>query len=660
MDANTLKQKVKPFEKFSTPTSDQWGKMIDAEKLANARNSHNRYKNEYIFFLSDFTFWGSANNSVIATEKGISAKFADELQPLFLEWKDIDYAVALPEIGIRLGSIGKEYNFRIFQNGVQDAFVTLFEELINEEKSTYSLEYESLNDIIANAKTQQPQPDAIKSAISLCDRLLSSSLTTLEAQYNNQEECSIYIHHYFGIIYQRASLLVLQGNRLQAKTDLSEFIKGCNDSVSASYSAFYLACKLLAGICEEDKQYDESLVFLNLATQVHDPDDQREAKELFNVVLAKKTTYMPDIPCEDRRMILCVDDLPSWPVKEFIFADTNMLRKFSWIFETGHPQAGEMYICHPLRPEHYYEVQSFHDRLFDEKRSELVYLLESIGARSVHVEAITGSSIEQQNNINISGNISDGLVTGASSEGSHTLQGNSKRDTRQVAIEDRELHPAEQPHIPNDLIWYPHEPSWQRIAQAALANRYKTLSVELHYHEDYSVNQKRMNQVKSALKLFTKQIEIGWNAETEENLRQRKETIWKYTATFGDDPILNQPSDAMPLSKSEDEYLDDLQAALSAGQISEGTRKILDRQRIRLGISFERASQLEHRIACVSLSDNEKEYLQDIEDLYANGDLSLSAQNLLARRRSKLGISDEQAFKLEHMIKTKTKKGSHE
>jgi hypothetical protein len=175
----------------------------------------------------------------------------------------------------------------------------------------------------------------------------------------------------------------------------------------------------------------------------------------------------------------------------------------------------------------------------------------------------------------------------------------------------------------------------------------------LRYYEDFSVNQKRMTQVKIALNLFTKQIEIGWNEETEKSLQQRKATIWKYTATFGDEPIDKQGSEIMPVGNSEMEYLDVLKAALAEGPLVESTRRIIERQRIKLGISPERAAELEQIISVVQLSDNEKEYLQDVEDCFADGVISDSERRILTRRREMLSISDDRAAELEQMTMTK-------
>lgn len=660
MNVKTLKQRVESLEQLSDDDSDvsldHWGEQIDSGKLANARTTHKRGNNEYVFYLSDFTFWGSANNSVIATEKGISAKYADELQPLFIAWKDVDEVIATSECAVRLLSGGKLYEFIMFQDEViKDEYIDLFNELANEQTSTYSAKCCALKEMSNTAIRDKLKPKDITSAIADCDRSLNIPLTGLESQYNERGECDITASDYIGVINTRSRLLAALGKTDQAKTDLVGFVEECVKSVTAEENVVFDACLLLSDICMERKEIDDAIVFLNLAACLENPDYQRQAKERLQHVGESKIAYLPNAPRDNRQMILCVDDIPTWPVKEFIFADASMLRNFNWTFEMGHPQTDVMYICHPLRPDHYYEVQSFHDRLFDEKRTELVYLLESIGARHVHVEAMTGTSLETSHDENVTAKGSDEIITGASGEVNRETHDNSRHEKLQVGIEDRDLNPAVRPHIPEDLIWYPHETSWQRIAQSALAKRYKTLSVELRYNEDFSINQKRITKVKGALKLFTKQIEIGWDAATEEHLRARKATVWKYTATFDDEKVTIQESHSTPsaLSEAEAEYLDDLKAAVSDGSVPDSGRRILERLRVKLGVSAERAVQLEQSIKELRLTDAEKEYLQDLGDCYADGVFSDSERRMLSRRREKLGITEERASELDHMSKMK-------
>lgn len=654
MNIQALKERVRPLEQFSTSSDDKWGDEIDSQKLTNAKIAHKLDSQEYVFFLSDFTFWGSANNSVMATQRGISVKYSDELEALSIRWKDIDAIGSESEYAICFVSKGKMYSFSMFLNGVKDEYLALFNELILEDMSSYEVESLSVDNIIEKAVLGEISMEKTTKAIELCDRLINPSLTRLEEQYNKLDKFSIKKPDYQGIINKRAALLKILGETNQAKKELLEFIQECHKPEHSYWGTTYFkACMMLAEICEEAKELDDAMVFLNLAASMKEPDHQRKAKDKLKIVSAQKTAYMLGAPRESREMILCVDEIPVWPVKNFSFTDVSTLRSLKWKFETGHPQTGEMYICHPLRPDHYYEVRSFHDRLFDEKRSELVHLLECIGARRLHVEAMTGASIESQNKGNVSGKFSAESLAGASVDFKQETQDTYKHEKGQVGIEDRELNPAKHPYIPNDLIWYPHEPSWQRIAQAALANRYKTLSVELRYYEDFAVNQKRMTQINGSLKSFTHQIEIGWNEESEDTLKQKKATAWKYTATFGGETGDAPNVQISSVLESEAEYIDDLKTAFSDGALAESSRRILERQRKKLGISVERAIQLEQDIFNSNLSDDEKEYLQDLEDCLEDDVITDAERRMLARRREKFGISEGRALELENIITTK-------
>jgi hypothetical protein len=648
MNVGMLKQRVKSFEDFSTSAFDQWGERIDAKKLANARASHKRSSEEYIFFLSDCTMFGSAKNSVLATELGVSAKFADELDPLFIAWYEIDMASEETDKVISLFSGGKEYCVEMFKGGFRDGYLDLVIELIDEDSSKYFSAFLSCGDLIDKIIDEDYEAGCDSNSVIVdCDKLLDISPTNFELKYDARRECSIASCDYLGVINLRSNLLCSLGNANQAKTDLLSYIEKCRTPGYVYFSdVLSHSCMVLSEICSENKDFDDAIVFLSLVAGVGDPELQREAKEQLLSVVELKAAYLPEAPKDNRHMILCVDAIPTWPVKEFRFADPSLMRNSKWKFEAGHPQVGEMYICHPLRQDHYFEVQSFHDRLFDEKRTELVYLLESIGASHVHVEARTSSSVESQVDRSTSINSSDETVTGASGQLNRESHDTAKLDTLQFGIEDRELNPSEHPHIPNDLTWYHHEPSWQRIAQSALANRYKTLSVELQYQEDFSVNQKYMTNVQAALKLFKQPIQINWNTETEERLQSRKAKTWKYTAKFEKVIAIVGPQ-TYSACEAESEYLEDLNDALTGGVIPENIRCILERHRIKLGISVERSNELEQSISEPSFSDEEQEYLQDLDDCYVDGAVSDSALRILVRRRDKLGISETRASEIE-------------
>ena len=85
------------------------------------------------------------------------------------------------------------------------------------------------------------------------------------------------------------------------------------------------------------------------------------------------------------------------------------------------------------------------------------------------------------------------------------------------------------------------------------------------------------------------------------------------------------------------------------GEISPSERRLLTRFRERLGISEDRAAELEATITAIQLTDDEKEYLEAYKDVAKDGDVSNGERRILNRLRTSLGISEERAKELEQM-----------
>ncbi len=105
----------------------------------------------------------------------------------------------------------------------------------------------------------------------------------------------------------------------------------------------------------------------------------------------------------------------------------------------------------------------------------------------------------------------------------------------------------------------------------------------------------------------------------------------------------------LEVDENEQEYLDELKACLKDdGEISDRERRLLDRLRKSLGISEKRAAALEASLS--SLSDEEKEYLEELRECMENGSISNSERRLLDRLRKSLGISEARAKELESSL----------
>lgn len=103
------------------------------------------------------------------------------------------------------------------------------------------------------------------------------------------------------------------------------------------------------------------------------------------------------------------------------------------------------------------------------------------------------------------------------------------------------------------------------------------------------------------------------------------------------------------LTSEEQEYVDALKEYLSNGEIPERERKMLDRVRKALGITEDRAAQLESGLNQPTLSDDEKEYLEAYQDYLVDGSIDEKSRKKLDIFRKGLGLSEDRAKEIEQM-----------
>ncbi len=113
--------------------------------------------------------------------------------------------------------------------------------------------------------------------------------------------------------------------------------------------------------------------------------------------------------------------------------------------------------------------------------------------------------------------------------------------------------------------------------------------------------------------------------------------------------ILPIEKEEVSLTPEEERYKEEILFCLEeGGTISEDDRKYLERKRKKLGLSEERAKELEEQFAS-SLSSDEQEYLETFKEMCASGIVTDRVRRLLEREREALNISKERAAEIEKM-----------
>ena len=126
----------------------------------------------------------------------------------------------------------------------------------------------------------------------------------------------------------------------------------------------------------------------------------------------------------------------------------------------------------------------------------------------------------------------------------------------------------------------------------------------------------------------------------------------QYTAIAKEVISLPQQSDSSKTT-AEQEYLTAYKECLAnnGGEFSDSERRLLERMRKSLGISVKRAAELEDSLTpALQLTEAESEYLEEYKLCAAEGSITDSERRLLNRMRKTLGISDERAIEIESSI----------
>ncbi len=177
----------------------------------------------------------------------------------------------------------------------------------------------------------------------------------------------------------------------------------------------------------------------------------------------------------------------------------------------GHPRDTVVYVGHPLEPAVYYTAAQFHRKTFEHKLAEAVRLLMALGATELQVEHVVGWSSEMSARLNVpipSHSAEVGVDAGRRSASSSSL------------LFRAELDGTADPAVPGGLAWYPHEPTWQQVADGRLNYGLRNFALGVRYDDDFGVN--------VGFKLAVAKYGLDLGGEFEDH----RSTEWRITGKF--------------------------------------------------------------------------------------------------------------------------------
>lgn len=333
-------------------------------------------------------------------------------------------------------------------------------------------------------------------------------------------------------------------------------------------------------------------------------------------------------------------------------------------FPIGHPQTNTLYIAHPAQKGLYLPFEGAEEKIFHEKVEDFCRLAQCLGAREISFRSLKGESVSE----GLSSRIAVGGDVGVkgNSVGVNTLQGFSatRSSTRQDEVGYSFVLQPTKAYVPKDLAWLEIDKSWQTFVKQRLEGNLLSYTKKISSSETLNMSKSSAFGVKSSFDTLMLKINANYDIENDETFSHDRSTEWEILISFapleelehGTDPSVPDvvpaavPSGQDVLSAEEERYKEEVLFILEDGEITETERRFLDRKRLKLGLTKEQAAKVE--ALCVpSMTDSEKEYLEVYKEIIGEDPISDRKRRMLNREAELLGISPERVCELEETMK---------
>ena len=394
-------------------------------------------------------------------------------------------------------------------------------------------------------------------------------------------------------------------------------------------------------------------------------------------------------PYQKRKLIVPVDNKVHIPLQRTLSVlDIGNLPKGIYFHPGGIPVTNRLYICHPHSTHIYIPFENYELEFVDEKLKEFSHLMQCLGATEVTIESINGKSRSDYSKKSQSGSDSfdiqgkaKALLGGGSVGGQEKTNYNRENENSmdesitQFFTQSQKFTPTKFPYIPKEgLVWYPYERDWQGWVKQRMQGSLLEHHVKIGTQKSRMVEQSELSQieeelnvaVKASIKLFSASVNVNTsNAITTKNeikLGLKEDVELSIYVRFAPMDALRNANDGNAIelevfssssySEEELEYLEELKSCLSEGnEISPKERRLLVKLSDTLGISEERAIEIENSLVIPSFTENEKEYMEEFKACFEEGnEISEKERRLLNKVRIGLDISEERAYEIETFI----------
>ena len=366
--------------------------------------------------------------------------------------------------------------------------------------------------------------------------------------------------------------------------------------------------------------------------------------------------YVLKVPYKERKYIMLVEDskIKNCAVSGItIFNSSNVPNCIN--FYDNMPLNNELYVGHPYNPSVYIPYNQAEDILFQDKIQEFCYILQQLGAEEITITSLKGRKINETNNkkeeLEVAANA--GRFGNASLNIDSSTSNLMDRTSHEQYDVKYVYDPINMPEMPSETIWYQNQPKWQRLVQSRIDGNTLEYTECISSKLTFFTSSSEKEDIKAKLKVLMANIEGRSYEEEEKQLREETETIWRVSVKFRSKKLLQEKSQSRntissTLTYKEKEFLNEVRFCIEDDGIIDNSEQIfLNKTREKLGLTEERAKELQESLLKPQFTENEKEYINALSELMTDGQIPESAQRIVERFRNLYEIDEQRANEIE-------------
>lgn len=627
---------------------------------------------ELILWVRDTSFWSSKNQGLVITDKQI-VFIPDNDKPndkSCIEFNDIHH-VEYREMSLFVWNYQEEYvQFHLclfFKDStesnelIEDA-KQLAKVLTEMAKTVGHVETETVYDHMSNLLNEEKYDEVIQ-----CAKQVVS-----DSDYDNDSKCVAYMY-LSDALAKKGALDSHKG----MNSYMRDAIEACDQAMELCEDEDPFRYKIFNQKGEIEQMADNLRSARNCfiaAMDSQDFDIKKDAKNSYEQLTREISANNSSFLNEDynkRKFLFTVSNdkqIPGCYDKEdnvqWIFSIGLIPEYIN--FPVGHPQPNTLYIGHPLKPGVYIPFENATEQLFMEKVRELCYLAQCLGAVEIKFKRVKGLDVSnsEASSVERSGEAGRKFLNAGGSLGVSGSETNTYSSKDGVELVQR-YSPIKKPFCPEGMVWYDSDPTWQTLVKQRLNGNILSYVEHVSSTETTTVSSNQLMSLKGSFEYLFAKASGSYDAKTDKTFSKTEEIEWEIdmqfkplqdfeeTANSSDQgKVSNGQSSLDALTDAEMSYKEEVEFCLEdESEIDAHSRKFLERKRQKLGLSETRALEIEDMVkaSLVSFTDEEKEYMEALDDVIEDGAIPDNVRRLLERERKSLGISEERAKELEEI-----------